>query len=117
MLLELKPWQRMVEDQSLIGRDFVLRDIFLGVQQRGPISAIEEDSGGNDILITTARAAKKLPDGTWVETHPISCLIQKSLDVVDGRDGAIVFGVDIEGVGIICPPESNLDFGRVHRAA
>ncbi len=116
MLVALKPWQRMVTDQGLIGRDFIRRDIFLGTQERGPIKTIEEDPDGTDIFITTGRAAKKLPDGSWVETQPITCLVQKSIDLVDSAEGGIVFGIDIGGVGIICPPQSNLDFGRVHRS-
>ena len=114
MLAGLKTWQRVLADPSLIGRDFIIRDLLLGTQHRGPINAITEDEGGVDIIISTSRAAKKLPDGSWMETQPISCLIQKSLDLFDSRDGGMVFGVDLDGVGIICPPDTNLDFGRVH---
>jgi len=112
MLLSLKAWER-VADQSLVGRDFVRRDLLLGTLERGPIESIEEDEGGVDLIITTARAAKKLPDGSWVEIKPITCLVQKRLNLVDCNDGGFVFEIDIDGIGIICPPKTNLDFGRV----
>ncbi len=107
----LKAHERLLTDQSLIGRDFVLRDLFMGTMTRGPIETIEEepDGIGTHLLITTSSAARKEPDGTWAPVGPIVHPVQKRLSIVDTPRGGMIFSIDIEGLGIICPPGENLD--------